>query len=77
MYYHKLMVITFDGTPLVALQHENHVLPTDVLDWYAETYAIERSRIKYSYVDTITMPFGALASCYDNDERRDADGRTL
>lgn len=60
MYYRQLMVITFDGVPLVALQHEECVLPTDVLDWYAEAYAIERSRIKYSYVDTVTMPFGAL-----------------
>ncbi len=60
MYYRHLMVITFDGVPLVTLQHEEHVLPTDVLDWYSEKYAIERSRIKYAYVDTIVMPFGAL-----------------
>jgi hypothetical protein len=47
-------VVLFDGAPLVMITAiPEFILASDVLDWYAEEYAIDRTRITLSYVDSV------------------------
>ncbi len=53
----ELMIVLFDKFPLVAIRLADvYKTPSDLLDWYAEHYAIDRARLGYSHVDAIDGP---------------------
>ena len=50
----NIFIITYDGVPLVVISDlPNFLLPSDILSWYAEKYAFERSKLKYSMVPVV------------------------
>lgn len=49
-------VVSHNGHPLVLLDVSEHSLPSDILNWYAKHYAFERSKLTYTFVDTLCVP---------------------
>lgn len=43
-------VITWSGSPLAIIKAWAYYLPTQVLDWYAEEYDFERSKLGYTVI---------------------------
>lgn len=50
----NIFVISYDGMPLAIVSElPEFFLPSDILSWYAEKYAFERSKLKYSMVPVV------------------------
>ena len=49
------MVISYDGIPLVIIEHTEFSLPHEVLNWYAKEYAFDRSKLTWAYVPTVKI----------------------
>jgi hypothetical protein len=56
----RVIVVLFNGQPLVATTGPNADLtssaPLQFLDWYADKYAFDRSRLSVGVVETIECP---------------------
>ena len=50
-----VFVISYEGFPLVALLlGQRYLLPTEILDRYAKSYAFDRKKLTGVWIDTIT-----------------------
>lgn len=49
-------VICHNGSPLVIVRNTEFKLPTDVLQWYADNYAFERSKLSWAAIREVEMP---------------------
>jgi len=52
----KMFIICWEGDPCVALEYKPGVrAPSQILDKYAEDYAMERNKLSYAIVAQIEM----------------------
>ena len=49
------LLVLCDGEPFVTVKYKKNINPVEVLDWYAKTYAVTRSRLSWMTIGCIEM----------------------
>lgn len=50
-----MFIISYENIPLVIVHNTEFKLPSEILEWYAKTYAFELGKLTWSVVDEVTM----------------------